>query len=409
MPRLVLLLLLVVVVNTCKGIAPSRLPPSSTSSSKQSTLVRWRGGAFGSSESSSSRDDDAETATRGNEDTNKTNKNDATVEEYVAAMKEKDCQDHSVATTRDSDSENEEAAEEENASTPADDSPSETAPPESGPDTSDSRDDSVVGVKSHTHKKSNAVGDPDGDGDSDDDDDDSLSEFSEEWEDLEELVEEFLDDVSVEPEVQVEVELVEGESVNDDEEDDDIDTGGSMASSDMASTKKGGGGVGVRLGRMNTRRRNSRKEAWKTMSSKPSQEQTRLLNAWSQFVFFPPTSPALAYLADNARLLDASSKSRLDRRTLYAGLLLEWGATESKLSSNTRKFLPAASSQALQAALSLATQPQWRQSAPRTSGIRLYQDEDNVKGCTLGMQETIAMALVSSSIAAQRSCWTWQI
>ena len=117
-------------------------------------------------------------------------------------------------------------------------------------------------------------------------------------------------------------------------------------------------------------------------------------------MFFPPSPSGLAFLSSNARLLDASSKNRLDRRTLYAGLLLEWGATDSKFSSSTRKFLPPGSSQALQAALSLATQPLWRKSAPRTNGIRLYQDSGETggspaKGSTLGMQETIAMALVS--------------
>ena len=112
-------------------------------------------------------------------------------------------------------------------------------------------------------------------------------------------------------------------------------------------------------------------------------------------LYFPPTAPGLAYLADNARLLEASSKSRLDRRTLYAGLLMEWGIANSKQSKSARKFLPAATSQALQAALSMATQPSWRQSAPRTSGIRLYSEDENAKALTLGMQETIAMALVS--------------
>ena len=79
----------------------------------------------------------------------------------------------------------------------------------------------------------------------------------------------------------------------------------------------------------------------------------------------------------------------------YAGLLLEWGAVDNQQSRSTRKFLPMLSSQALQAALSLATQPQWRKSTPRTSGIRLYNDDENAKGTTLGMQETISCALVS--------------
>jgi hypothetical protein len=148
---------------------------------------------------------------------------------------------------------------------------------------------------------------------------------------------------------------------------------------------------------MNSRRRN-RKDAWRSTTNKLSHDQNRHLEAWMPHIYFPPTSTALAYLSENARLLDSSSKNRLDRRTLYAGLLLEWGCTDSKLSSRTRKFFPSSTSQALQAALSMATQPQWRQPAPRTSGIRLFQDEDNSKASTLGMQETIAMALVSRNV-----------
>ena len=100
-------------------------------------------------------------------------------------------------------------------------------------------------------------------------------------------------------------------------------------------------------------------------------------------------------------MMDGDGKSRLDRRTLYAGLLLEW----SSASNTYRRFLQKETSQALQAALSLATQPAWRKSFPRPSGIRLYnEDDDDDKavrtGCTLAMQETIAVALVSCCC-----CW----
>ena len=236
----------------------------------------------------------------------------------------------------------------------------------------------VVGVKSHHHKKSNAVGDPDG-GDGDDDSDESLTDFSDEWEELEDF-EEFVEDLVVEPELQVEVELVEESGAEE---------------TDEESKPIGGGGVGVRLGRMNNSRR--RKNSWRSSSSssKMSHDQQRLLEAWVPHVYFPPTESALAYLKEHARMIDAGSKTRLDRRTLYACLLMEWGSVDTKLHSGTRKFLPSAVSQTLQAALSMATQPQWRQSAPRTSGIRLYQEDGNVaKAATLSMQETIAMALV---------------
>ena len=176
-------------------------------------------------------------------------------------------------------------------------------------------------------------------------------------------------------------------------------------SATTTTTTKGGGGVGLRLNRVDgggrRRSRNSRRKGaapWTSSktSTSVSEDEARVIEAWMPHVYLPPTRSALSYLSDNARMIDASSKNRLDRRTLYAALLVEWGAvTDAKMTkAQTRKFLPSSTSQALQAALSLATQPKWRKSAPRTSGIRLYQDEDTTKGCTLGMQETVAMALV---------------
>jgi hypothetical protein len=331
-------------------------------------MFAWRGGAL----------PDQSTTESSSTNHNNNNNNETMVEEYVAAMKEKDGQDRQE--------EQEDiipSPTEDDANNPAAEEPAPE--PEGGKD--DNNEPAIVGVKSH--KKSNAVGDPDGD-DDDDDSDESLSEYSDEWEDLEGEFDGFVEDLVVDTQVQVEVEVVEEEE----EQDDDT----SLPSS------TGGGGVGVRLGRMNNRRRNNRKENqnnnWRssnTQNSKLSHDQKLLIEAWAPQIYFPPTPSALAYLSDNARLLDSSSKNRLDRRTLYAGLLLEWGCTDSKLVSSTRKFLPSPASQALQAALSMATQPQWRQSAPRTSGIRLYQDEENLKMSTLGMQETVAMALVSDT------------
>lgn len=320
-------------------------------SKRQDRLFAWRGGAFSNDETD--------------------NSNNATVEEYVAAMKEKDVQDRLV----DHDS--------EEYPSPSDEAPLDSAPAaaeDSGADQMDSS--AAVGVKSHSSTKSNAVGDPDGD--DSDSDSDTISDFSEEWEELEEF-DDFaeLEMEQLEPQVQFEVEVVE-----------------EVHSDKNLAKAAGGGGVGVRLGRMNNRRRSNRKDSWRSTSgnTKPSQEQTRLIEAWMPHIYFPPSPAALSYLSDQARLLDASSKNRLDRRTLYAGLLLEWGSASTKLSSKTRRYLSAAASQVLQAALSMATQPQWRQSAPRTSGIRLYQDDNNAKASTLGMQETIAMALVSISV-----------
>jgi hypothetical protein len=344
------------------GYAKSTLSSTTTTHAR---MFAWRGGALpnqGTTEASS-----------------KSNTNETVVKEYVAAMKEKDGQNRQEdqedipSPTTDVATSNSPAAE-------------EAAPkPEGGEN--DNSDPAIVGVKSH--KKSNAVGDPDGD-DDDDDSEDSLSEYSEEWEDLEGEFDGFVEGLVVDTQVQVEVEVVEEEGQDDE--------------TSSFPTSTGGGGVGVRLGRMTNRRRNNRKDnhnnGWRsssTRTSKLSHDQKLLLEAWAPQIYFPPTPSALTYLSDNARLLDSSSKNRLDRRTLYAGLLLEWGCTDSKLVSSTRKFLPSPASQALQAALSMATQPQWRQSAPRTSGIRLYQDEENLKMSTLGMQETVAMALVSET------------
>jgi hypothetical protein len=298
-------------------------------------------------------------------DADSNNNNNVTVEDYVTKMKEKD---------RETD--DPESSEEADASKPA--------APETAAD-NDEDDPAIVGVKSHgsSSKKSNAVGDPDGDDDDDDDDDDELSELSE-WEEMQ--------DHSFEPQVQVQVELM-GE-----------------AEPNTNNPSNNGGGVGVKLGNI---RGGRRKNKWRSSSSQKqlSHDQTSLVQAWMPHVYFPPTTDALAYLDTNARLLDAGSKSRLDRRTLYAALMLEWGGTTgtstgtgstttTKSSSGTRKFLPSPTSQALQAALSMATQPQWRLSSPGMNGIRLYapDQETSGKGTTLGMQETVAMALVRNNV-----------
>lgn len=318
-------------------------------------IFGWRGGVWGTK----SETDTTTTTSKG--------QCAVSVEAHVAATRQQENQGLPVDRDKEKDDLDETEASKDESSGEA----------SSPPDAASTDAPAVVGVKTHHHKKSNAVGDPDG-GDDDDDSDEGLTDFSDEWEELEEF-EEFVEDVVLEPELQVEVELVEESGAEE---------------TDEESKPSGGGGVGVRLGRMNKgRRRNS----WRShsSSSKMSHDQQRLLEAWVPHVFFPPTESALSYLTENARLLDAGSKNRLDRRTLYACLLMEWGSIATKLGSGKRKFLPPSVSQTLQAALSMATQPQWRQSAPRTSGIRLYQDDENTaRAATLSMQETIAMALV---------------
>jgi len=398
-------------------------------------FLQWRAGAFGSS-SRNNEDDASTTTTESSEDEkparrfgrrskrkkienngppiddsatsdsvsssssneNDNNSNEATVEEYVAAMKERD-EGHDPAVDeehqdRDRQGEDSSSGGHSSLATFSKQDIDRSTPQDSSKNSAKS---SGVGVKSH--KKSNAVGDPDDD-DDDDDDDESQSEYSDEWEDLD-YDEEYFEDV--EPLVEVELELMEESTMSHqsppkDEPEDN--------KSSSRSGIKGGGGVGVRLGRMANRRKTQKSKASPSPKTKASVKEeppaiydsALLERAWNPFVYFPPSTSALSFLSEHARVLDAASKNRLDRRTLYAGLLLEWGATSSKLTSNTRKFLPLAASQALQAALSMATQPGWRKSAPRTNGIRLYPDEGEAttsKASTLGMQETISMALVS--------------
>ena len=415
-----LLLSTIFISETLALVKVSSLSTSSTTLPTAQLLLadEFRAGAFGSHDAADNDEDrdESENKPKGKQ-SNKNDNSNATVEEYVAAMRERDAvQDSTAAVMDDNKDNNKDASSSSSPSAESEDSAvsatTTTTLETQGNDTSmgdqesGSEESSVVGVKSY--KKSNAVGDPEDDDDDDDDGDisddeddddvddidvddddiddenDSQSEYSEEWEEIEETFDQYTDNTMFEPQVEVGVEMVEEEGIVDHRH--------------VKAKTKGGGGVGVRLGRIANRRKNknNRRKTEKTETLKPqSYDQARLLRAWNPFVYLPPTPSALSFLSDNARLLDSSSKNRLDRRTLYAGLLLEWGATDSKLSSSTRKFLPAESSQALQAALSLATQPQWRKTTPRTSGIRLYNDDEDAKGSTLGMQETITMSLVS--------------
>jgi len=356
--------------------------------SSPNSWIQTRGGALPDEEAA-------------NTDTNNNNNN-ATIEEYVAAMKEKDGQDRMEAKAyKDVASGTSDASEE-----------SSKVSPSTGEDSASAVTDTsayCVGLKS---PKANAVGDPDGfDDDDDEDSETDFSDFSEEWEEAAvELSGEYDENDMSKPQVQFEVVEEEDDSIgleleDDDDDDDDYEDEVDL-DEEKGEARIGGGGVRVRLGRIHNRRKNrkdhqqqqqQRKSSSLTPVPKPDKEQARLLEAWMPHLYFPPTTSALSYLSENGRLLDASSKNRLDRRTLYAGLLLEWGSATSKLSSRTRRYLSTTSSKLLQAALSMATQPQWRLSAPRASGIRLYQDEETtVKMSTLGMQETMAMALAHS-------------
>ncbi len=233
--------------------------------------------------------------------------------------------------------------------------------------------DQVVDVKihvSHTnHKKSNAVGDPDGEGSESDDDDDSDLDRND-WENGSEF------DSSL-PHVQMQLELVPNY-----EDDNDHNN--------QHSSRQTEGGAGLRLGQKLYTHRRKRQSANNKITNNKNAEQFQqvMFDAWKQYIFSPPAS--FDFLKDNARKFDADSKLRLDRRTLYACLLLEWRG----LWTSERRFLQPSTSQALQAALSLATQPDWRKSLSQDSALRLYDLKRPDQGCTLAMQETIALALV---------------
>lgn len=275
------------------------------------------------------------------------------VEEYVAAVQAKD-HGHSEPTSVET--------------TSATTTPTPVA--SNSPDNSNPVESSAVSVKAH--KKGNAVGDPDGEGsDSDDDDDDT-----EEWE--------LLDDLSrgTTTQVQVEVELVDDDddALELDDDDDDEDT------STTSTASRSRGGVGIRFGQRLTN--NRRKDHSRNNYVPATAKLTQVREAWKPHIFVPPSSVALSYLHQHARAIEGASKARLDRRTLYACLILEWTAATAY-----RKFLDSGTSQQLQSALALATQPQWRRSLPSINGIRLY-DQEPFRGCTLAMQETMVMALV---------------
>ncbi|GAX11255.1 hypothetical protein FisN_34Hh023 [Fistulifera solaris] len=236
-------------------------------------------------------------------------------------------------------------------------------PSELGDDT----ENQIVGVKPHSnHRKSNAVGDPDGEGSDDDDSDDEDSDFMEELRRL----------YPSEPQVQVQLELVQDAELED-------ETNHNIRE---IAARRSGGGVGLRLGQ---KLQNRRKNRTKT-NQEAEQFQRAMVDAWNPYVFCPPTS--LTVLKENARKLDGDSKLRLDRRTLYGCLLLEWRG----LWTTERRFLQPSTSQALQAALSLATQPSWRKSLAQASALRLYDSQNPDQGATLAMQETVALALAHS-------------
>jgi hypothetical protein len=266
------------------------------------------------------------------------------------------------------------------------------------------------GVKSHI--KSNAVGDPDGEGDSSDDENDDEDFLVTDWDEsldsnMEATPSSPLDDSSVVLErVQVEVEYTV-----EDEKDEAEDPEQPQATATKKRSSSGGlAGSAVRLGQRfgrHTKAGGSRNET-KSLKVQASKMERHLLEAWQPFIFVPPPVEFETYLKERARSIDSDGRNRLDRRTLYGGLILEWSAvpaatpapsvaTTTTTPRSSRKFLPVDMSQSLQASLSLATQPVWRKSLQRPSAICLYDastPEASLRGCTLAMQESVALALV---------------
>ncbi|KAL7557887.1 hypothetical protein ACA910_010934 [Epithemia clementina (nom. ined.)] len=299
----------------------------------------------------------------------------------------------------------------------------------------------AVGLRSpSSHRKSNAVGDPDDDdGSDDDDDDDELdSEDLEEWQELfgkemfgsgvgsgdEEAAATRTHTVALELEFVAEEEEDEDNGNNDEvsnagQDDDDEDDEEEFAleaaygearplrSTRSSGARSVGGGVGVRqrsamtgaianggggssnkLAGVVTADRNNetttilQQDGTGQQERAKQQEAAALLaqRAWLPHILLP--SPPVShdeYLLEHATAMDAASRARLDRRTLYAGLLLEWSpgltasasskknqtkATPTTLATTTkssRTFLNPQTSHALRSSLALATQPQWRQ------------------------------------------------
>eukprot|EP00956_Cyclotella_meneghiniana_P032938 scaffold92217_cov68-Cyclotella_meneghiniana.AAC.9 len=90
-----------------------------------------------------------------------------------------------------------------------------------------------------------------------------------------------------------------------------------------------------------------------------------LITAFRPMVFLPPPLPRLPSPEGSSSLksIDIASRRRLDRRTLYHGLLAELGGShsEEKSQSIRRRYLEGEVSRELRGALSLACQPKWRE------------------------------------------------
>ena len=175
-----LLLSTIFISETLALVKVSSLSTSSTTLPTAQLLLadEFRAGAFGSHDAADNDEDrdESENKPKGKQSNNNDNSN-ATVEEYVAAMRERDAvQDSTAAVMDDNKDNNKDASSSSSPSAESEDSAvsatTTTTLETQGNDTSmgdqesGSEESSVVGVKSH--KKSNAVGDPEDDDDAED-------------------------------------------------------------------------------------------------------------------------------------------------------------------------------------------------------------------------------------------------
>jgi len=124
-----------------------------------------------------------------------------------------------------------------------------------------------------------------------------------------------------------------------------------------------------------------------------------LTHAFQSMVYLPPPPQAISAMEDNRAKTDVSSRRRLDRRTLYQGLLLELSAGSTGSSTSTsskrkagdgsggtkgggrasvgrnRRYLDGELRRSLRSALSLASQPRWRRHVVM-GGVGDEEDEE---------------------------------
>jgi hypothetical protein len=109
-----------------------------------------------------------------------------------------------------------------------------------------------------------------------------------------------------------------------------------------------------------------------------------LVDAFRPMIFLPPPAPRLPSSTGSVSLksVDIASRRRLDRRTLYHGLLAELGgshpAHDKKSQSIRRRYLEGETARELRGALSLACQPKWRERIMAGPSVSSNVSRENV-------------------------------